>query len=127
MVRPISHGDLGVLNVRYKALACLIRLFLETAVNPEFRWNIYHSQLFQYHILEETVLPDPGFPPYYPPEFFAVIKKITIETPLNISTMSTSQWYRVIVEENLTMLIVQDSTRIYTPCKIELANPNVDF
>ena len=63
MFRPISSGGLGVMSPKYTALASLIRSFLETAANPKFRRNQYHALLFRYHVLEETSLPNPGFPP----------------------------------------------------------------
>ena len=37
MVRPASYGGLGVFSIKFKALASLIRSFLETAANPQFR------------------------------------------------------------------------------------------
>ena len=127
MVRPTDYGGLGVLSPKYKALASLIRSFLETAANPKFRRNQYHALLFRYHVMEEKSLPDPGYPPYYSSEFFSTIKKVKDETPLNITTMSCSQWYRVLLEDNVTMSTLTDSTRVYNPCKAELANPTADW
>ena len=127
MFRPPSYGGLGILSPKYRATACLIRSFMETAANPNFRRNHYHDQLFRYHVLAETSLPDPGFPPYYPPEFFATIKKVKDETPLNITTMSTSQWSRVLVEDNLTMITLPDTTREFAPSRVELANPDTNW
>ena len=66
MYRPISYGGLGVMNPKYKAIASLIRSFMETAANPRFRRNYDHEQLYRYHVLEESDLPDPGFPPLLP-------------------------------------------------------------
>ena len=108
MCRPISYGGLGVLCPKYRALACLIQSFLETAANPKFRRNHYHGLLFRYHVLNETDLPDPGFPPYYSPDFFSTIRKAREETPLNVITMTISQWTRWLVEDNLTMYTLAD-------------------
>ena len=55
----------SVLHVRIRALALLIRSFLETAVNLYFIHNLFHEMLFRYHVLGEVSLPDPGFTPYY--------------------------------------------------------------
>ena len=63
MYRHASLGGLGVHSVQLKAQAGLIRSFLETAVNPSFRSSLFHHQLFRYHVLDDTSLPDPGFPP----------------------------------------------------------------
>ena len=45
MVRPALSGGLGVHHVGMKALAGLIRTFLETACNPVFRHSLYHELL----------------------------------------------------------------------------------
>ena len=127
LYRPISYGGLGVLNPKYRALASLIRSFMETAANPKFRRNHYHEQLYRFHVLEESDLPDPGFPPYYSPEFFSMIKKAKNETPLNVTTMSISQWSRLLVEDNLTMFTLADHTMEFIPCKAELASPSTDW
>ena len=115
MFRPASHGGLGVLCPKYRALACLIRTFMETAANPNFRRNQYHAQLFRYHVLEETELPNPSFPPYYPPEFFETILQVRDASPLDITTMTTSQWTKVLVEVNVTMTTHPDTTMSFTP------------
>ena len=123
MFRPASHGGLGVLCPKYRALACLIRTFMETAANPNFRRNQYHAQLFRYHVLKETELPNPSFPPYYPPAFFETILQVRDASPLDITTMTTSQWTKVLVEVNVTMTTQPDTTRSFTPCRAELAHP----
>ena len=127
MFRPISSGGLGVMSPKYTALASLIRSFLETAANPKFRRNQYHALLFRYHVLEETFLPNPGFPPYYSSDFFGTIKKVKKETPLNVTTMTTSQWSRLLVEDNLTMTTLEDNHRVFTPCKAELSSLSTDW
>ena len=76
MCRPINFGGLGVINVKFKAQAMLIRTFMETAANPQFRNNLLHSVLFRYHVLGDTSVPDPGYPPYYPSSFFKAIKQV---------------------------------------------------
>ena len=47
-------------------------------------------------------LPNPDFLPYNPDSFFQKIKQVQLHTPLNVKTMSTSQWTRVLTEEGLT-------------------------
>ena len=44
MFRPPSYGGLGVLNVKTKARAGLIKSFLETAGNVNFRSSLYSIQ-----------------------------------------------------------------------------------
>ena len=47
--RPVSAGGLALLNVKMKALAGLVRCFLETACMPKFRQSLYHQLLLRYH------------------------------------------------------------------------------
>ena len=44
---------------------------------------------------------------------------------LNISKMSSGDWYKVLVENNLTMVSAKDRT--LKPCKAELLNPAVNW
>merc|ERR1712055_207246 len=127
MCRPICHGGLGIISPKHRSLACLIRTFLETATNPKYKRNQYHAILYRFHVLEETNLHDPGYPPYYPSMFFAMIKKVKKDSLLNISTMTISQWTRLLVEDNLTMHTNEDQSREYIPFKAENASPNTDW
>ena len=126
MCRPPSHGGLGVASVQFKARALLIRTFLETAAIPKFRHSLLHSLLYRFHVLDDHSIPDPGFPPYYPPEFFAMIKKVHTVTPLNILTMSTKQWTRHLTEDGLTMELVSEQHQ-YIPCRAEILSPLNDW
>ena len=128
MCRPTTHGGLGVQSVKYRAQAALIRTFMETAAHPQFRHSLLHSHLFQYHVLGDTSLPDPGFLPYYPQSFFQTIKNVHEKTALNVKTMSTSQWARVLTEEGLTMEQVPNQESMqYIPCRSELSAPQNDW
>ena len=126
MCRPASHGGLGVASVKYKAQAVLTKTFLETAAIPTFRHSLLHSLMFRYHVLGDSSVPDPGFLPYYPAAFFEVIKYAHLETPLNILSMSISQWTRLLTEDGLTMETFGDTQR-YIPCKSELSSPTSDW
>ena len=101
--RPTSYGGLGLHHVKYKALAMLICSFLETSVNPKFIHNSFHTSLFRYHVLNHRDLPDPGLPPYYSKELFSTIRSVHEDTPLNVATISSSQWYTLLLEDNITM------------------------
>ena len=78
LFRPGNFGGLGMQNVHCKALAGLIRTFLETACNPDFRHSLFHEILFKYHVLEDRSLENPGMPPFYSASFFETIKKYTV-------------------------------------------------
>ena len=69
MCRPPSYGGLGVASVKHRALAVLIKTFLETAAIPKFRHSLLHSLMFRYHVLGDSSVPDPGYLPYYPAAF----------------------------------------------------------
>ena len=60
MYRPAIQGGLGVLHVKLKAMAGLIKTFLETAGHEKFRTSQYHSMLYRYHVVGDTSGPDPG-------------------------------------------------------------------
>ena len=81
MERPIIYGGLGVLNVKYKAMAGLIRTFLETVCNPNFKHSLYHELLFRYYVMDERNLDGPGLPPFYSATFFETIKKVYTVSP----------------------------------------------
>ena len=91
MCRPAYHGGLGVTSIKHKAQAVLIKTFLETAAIPNFRHSLFHSLLFRYHILDDSSIPNPGFPPYYPKSFFQTIKHVHLTTTLNILTISRGE------------------------------------
>ena len=83
---------MGLVNVEVKALALLIPSFLETAIYPKFRRNLYHEALYEWHIENDRSIPNPGSPPYYPDSFFAKIREIKEGGLLNIRTLDTVSW-----------------------------------
>ena len=127
MCRPIHHGGLGLASIRNRAKAALIRTFLETSANPNFRQSLLHSNMFRYHVLGDSSLPNPGFLPYYPPAFFATIRKVHQDTSLNVCTMSIKEWTKYLTEENLTMETSITNTRQLRPCYAESLSPDTDW
>ena len=121
MCRPSSYGGLEVTSVKHKAQAVLIRNFLESAANPKFRKSLLHTILFRYHVLEDRSVPNPGYLPYYPQTFFDTIKRVHQDTPLNVRTMSTTQWVRILTEDGLTMELGPGQVKQYIPCKAEIS------
>ena len=101
LYRDNQDGGLGLHHVRLRAQALLIRSFMETAANPNFRHSLFHEILFRYHVQGEHTLPDPGLCPYYDKEFFATIRHYQESSPMNINVMTTKQWYCALLEDNV--------------------------
>ena len=76
LYRPVQSGGLGLINIKAKALAGLIRSFLETACMPKYNQSLYHQLLFRYHVVGEELVEDPGFPPFYSAAFFEIIRNV---------------------------------------------------
>jgi hypothetical protein len=127
MYHPPCYGGLGIQNVKLKAQAGLIKSFLETAGNSKFIQSLYHNILFRYHVLQETSLPNPGMPPFYGKDFFAKIRQVHCETPLNIFQMSDKMWYRLLLENNCIMEEGEHGQQSYIKCRVEIASPTVDW
>ena len=125
LFRPKSKGGLGVQNVKFKSLAILIKSFLETAIDPNFVNNVFHNALYRWHVLEDRSIKNPGNTPYYSQNFYSSIKQVVQEGLLNISGMTTKQWYRVLVENNVTMETIEDNRRVWSPIKCELNFPDI--
>ena len=116
MFRPPSNEGLGVLNVRLKAQAALIKTFLETSGSAQFMPSLYHCTLYRYHVLGDTSLPNPGIPPFYSRDFFSKIGQVHFEIPLNVLKVSEKEWPEG-----------ENSSREYIPCRVERADLGTDW
>ena len=128
--RNTTDGGLGFMNVKIRALALLIRSFLETSINPKFRHILFHEHLFRYHVMEEHCLPDPGFTPYYDRDFSNVIDHYKHSSTTNIATMTTKQWYLVLLEDKVLMNQVNIQAQgpaELIPIRPESKHPNTDW
>ena len=123
--RPRASGGLGLLNIKYKAMSEQIRIFLETAINPKFSPNLYHQSLFKWHVENIRDIPEPKKNPYISEEIYSEIKKVKAGGLLNIAKMTSGQWYRVLLESNVTM--ISDTNQTFKPCRTESKNPQVDW
>ena len=66
------------------------------------------------------MLPDPGFTPYYDEKFFNSIKYVQEKTPLKPVFMTTKEWYKLLLEQNMTKRVVDQEGRLeLIPCKVE--------
>ena len=74
------------------------------------------------------MLPDPGFPPYYSPQFFKIIRDVKEDTALNPIFLTVKQWYTYLLENLVTTReIDQDGRRELIPCRIEEMSPTVQW
>ena len=126
LYRPIERGGLGLHNIQIKSKASLIRTFLETSVNPSYNHNLYHSLLFKAFVMQDETI-SVSAPPFFSPAFFESIRWVKDNTPLNIATMTTAQWYRVMLEKEITMEEPEGMPRQYIKCKAELRSPGTDW
>ena len=122
--RYASDGGLGLHHVKTKALAGLIRSFLETACMPQFRQSLYHQLLFRYYVLEDRLIHDPGLPPFYSREFFDTIKQVYTSDGLKVTKMSEKDWYCYLLEKYVTKDTESPNLR---PCRIERKFPRFEW
>ena len=118
-----QDGGLNLVHVKYRAMAELIKTFLDTAINPNFRRNIYHHALYNWHVEEIRTIPNPGNSPYYSEEFFNEIKLVKSEGLLRLSSMTSGMWYKVLLERHVTHEIDDEGFRFKIRMKAELNNP----
>ena len=103
-------------------MAELIKTFIDTAINPNFRRNIFHQALYNWHVEEIRSIPNPGTSPYYSEEFFEEIKSVKSEGLLRLSSMTSGMWYRVLLERHVTHEIDDEGFRFEIRTKPELNN-----
>ena len=128
LYRKTEDGGLGLYNVKIRPLALLIRTFLETSINPAFKHSLFHEILFRYHVLGEVSLPDPGLPPYYNKDFFDVIRHYRTTSSLNITCMSSKDWYKTLLEDQILMnQPTEQAQTVIIPTRVESVQPNNDW
>ena len=128
LYRDSKDGGLGLLHVHIRSLALLIRAFIETSVHPSFRHSLYHETLYRFHVLDDNSVPDPGLTPYYDKTFFNIIKHYKNNSTMNIATLSTRQWYRMLLEDRVLMSREdENSVPTLLPIRPELLHSNSDW
>ena len=128
LYRQIDKGGLGLHNVKLRAMAMLIHTFLMQAVSPRFTTNFYLNTLYRWHVLEQREMPDPGRPPHYSVEFFAIIKDVHNNTPLNVAWITVKQWYQILLERGITHTSDDpNSAPTLINSHQEESNPDIDF
>ena len=128
LYRNSTHGGLGLINVKIRALALLIRSFLETAINPLYQRSIYHEALFKYYVLGECLSNPPLLPPYYDISFFNIIKYYLQNCNLNVEKMTVKQWYIKLLKDQVLMTAATaDNLPTFKLCRIEALHPDIDW
>ena len=122
-----QEGGLNMINVKYRAMAELIKSFLDTAINSTFKRNIYHQALYSWHVEGVRTIPDPGHPPYYSTEFFNAIKEVKAEGLLRLSGMTLGMWYKVLLENHVTQETDGNGFSFNIRSKTETQNPNINW
>ena len=125
LYQPVIHGGLSLTSTRIKALASLLRTFLELSANPKYIPSLFLTILFRVHVMGED-LPGSALPPYYNKEFFELI--IAARTAgHDVTQMSTKQWYSFLLEHEVTMTVVPDQPPQLIACRAEEESPHTDW
>ena len=128
LYRKRADGGLGLIHPKVKAQALFIKCFLETAVGEKFLRNKYHEAIFKWCVLKERNLIHPSLPPYLNEETMNLIGQALNEGSLNIETMSVKDWYKHLLEANVTHSGEPGAgSRELVPCRVERLNPFVDW
>ena len=126
LFRSVWNGGLGLVSVKHKAIAYLIKTFLELAVNPRYISSSFLSVLFRVHILQEDIQ-CPPVPPYYSKHFFDYIL-LAKSSGLNVVNMTTRQWYHFLLNQDLLKIQEYDGGPVvYRQCRVERLSPHLDW
>ena len=68
----------------------------------------------------------PDRPAYYDEQFFQYIQGVKQEGLLNLQTMTSGMWYRVLLENHVTHELVNSKLRL-KHCRAETKNPEVEW
>ena len=88
LYRPIESGGLGLIHVQSWCQALIIRSFLETAINQNFKRSYTNTELFLQKVMEEEPCFHVELNPIYNVKFFDLIKSIMKGSPCKISELS---------------------------------------
>ena len=127
MYKGRQEGGLSLINLKYRAMAELIKSFLDTAINLTFKRNIYHQALYAWHVEGDRSIPDPGKPPYYSSEFFEAIRAVKSEGMLRLSGMNIGMWYRSLLERYVTHEVDEQGFQFNKISKPERQNPDTNW
>ena len=123
--KPKDKRGLGLHSVKEKSKAFLIKSFLETAVNPNFKRNHFHEAIYKFYVRNDNSVTDPGLLLYFSGDFIDTITEAELEK-LQTATMSTNDWYIHLLDKNLLEKSI-DGDLTTKKCKAELMFPLMDW
>ena len=100
--RSPEEGGLGLLSVKCRALAMLLRTFCELACTPHFQHSLYLETLYRTKVLGEYCTVEPRPSPYYSEEFFSVLRHYNDNSPYVTCNMKIRDWYQVLLRDRVT-------------------------
>ena len=93
-----------------------------------FKHNLFHEVLYRFHVLGESSLPNPGYPPYYDENFFSVIRDYHHNSDMNITMLTTKQWYKMLLDDQVLKSPATDnSPPTLLPVRAETLHPQTDW
>ena len=127
LYRSIIMGGLGLHNVKIRSKALLIRNFLETAVHPSYLHSLLHSLIYRAYVLnDDSIDSPPVLPPFLTQDILSLIKEAKENTPLNVTTMTTAQWYMFLLEKEI-MELSDEGTLELIKTRTERASLQTDW
>ena len=127
LFRQVDDGGLGLTSVKHKALAMLIRNFIDLAYNPKYLNSLFLNLIYKKHVLGEDIT-CPAIPPYFKEcdSFFETIRNAK-DDGRDIINMSTKDWYKYILNIKLFSRVTDDGENTPVLCRIERNKPELNF
>ena len=122
-----SEGGLNLINIKYRAMAELIKTFIDTAINPKFNRNIYHNALYEWNIEGNREIANPGVSPFYTVEFFTAIKAIKTKVQISLAKLSVGMWYQALMENYVLTETDDNGFEFPILSKSERKNPAINW
>ena len=101
LYKPTSSGGLGLIHIELHCQALIIRSFLETSINPNFKKSFTNTELFLQKVLGEESNFHVEFSPSYNEKFLSLIRIIMKMATSNIGELSLRHIYELILDHNL--------------------------
>ena len=114
----------GLASVKLKSLACLIRNFVEIAVNSRFINSSYETAFYNYYVRGIQSHQPPLRPPFYTDHLFQAIKDADV-LGLDVINMKIKQWYSFLMKREYSEVI--DDALVMRPSRIELLVPTAQW